>query len=435
MMDKNSFAVTPPMGWNSYDHYDTTVNEEQVRANAEFMAENLKEFGWEYIVIDIQWYAYNTGSQRDRHQYIPFSKLEMDEYSRLLPCPDRFPSSIGGKGFKPLADYIHGLGLKFGIHIMRGIPRIAAHLHACILGTDKKADQIADPSSICFWNPDMYGLVPGEKGSQEYYDSIFTLYAEWGVDFIKCDDICRMDAASAREEIEMLYRAIQNCGRPMVLSLSPGPALIEEAGHYKSFANMWRITDDLWDNWPDILDMFRRCGLWQEHVSEGCYPDCDMLPLGIIGKGFGNERSSRLSKEEQKTMMTLWCIFRSPLMTGSELTLLDDRTLGLLTNRKVLRLLSQTRNNRQLERNDEFSIWTADDTGDGSLYIALFNFLDKPQEITLDLKTHGLEKAAGGTAEELWTDETSGINADILKITAEAHGVKLFRIVPLIQSS
>jgi len=295
---------------------------------------------------------------------------------------------------------------------------------------EKKANQIADPSSACSWNPDMYGLLPGEQGSQVYYDSIFTLYAEWGVDFIKCDDICRMDAASAREEIEMLYRAIQNFGRPMVLSLSPGPALIEEAGHYKSFANMWRITDDLWDNWPNILDMFRRCEFWQGHVSEGCYPDCDMLPLGVIGKGFGKERKTGLTEDEQKTMMTLWCIFRSPLMIGSELTLLDDRTLGLLTNRKVLRLLSQTQNNRQLERNDDFCIWTAEDTEDKSVYIAVFNLMDQPQEISLDLKTCLQEDFTECTVDELWTGETSGINGSVFEITVTAHGVKLFRLQP-----
>ena len=203
-MNKNLFAKTPPMGWNSYDYYDTSVNEEQVRKTAEYMAENLKEFGWEYVVVDIEWYSYDTGSQRDKYQYIPFWKVEMDEYSRLLPCVDKFPSAKEGNGFKPLADYLHSLGLKFGIHIMRGIPRQAAHEHTKILGSTALANDIADPSNICDWNPDMYGVRPDADGAQEYYDSIFELYAQWGVDFIKCDDICRMDMPSAKKEIEML---------------------------------------------------------------------------------------------------------------------------------------------------------------------------------------------------------------------------------------
>lgn len=162
-MDKNKFAQTPPMGWNSYDYYDTSVNEEQVKANADYMAAHLKQYGWEYVVVDIQWYAYGAGSMRDKHQYIPFSKLEMDEYGRLLPCPERFPSAAGGAGFRPLADYIHSLGLKFGIHIMRGIPRAAAQQHLPVLGSSQTADEIANPSSICGWNPDMYGCAGRKK--------------------------------------------------------------------------------------------------------------------------------------------------------------------------------------------------------------------------------------------------------------------------------
>ena len=185
-----------PMGWNSYDYYDTNVNEAQVKANADYMAKHLLPYGWEYIVVDIEWYAWHTGSQRDKYQYIPFGKVEMDDYGRLFPCPEKFPSSANGAGFRPLADYVHAKGLKFGIHIMRGIPREAAHRHLPIMpeaGTEEvlyNACDVADPSSICKWNPDMYGVRAGVPGAQEYYDSVIRLYAEWGVDFIKCDDIC-----------------------------------------------------------------------------------------------------------------------------------------------------------------------------------------------------------------------------------------------------
>ena len=210
---------------------------------------------------------------------------------------------------------------------MRGIPRQAAYQRTKILGTDKTANEIADAYSICGWNPDMYGVTPGVEGAQEYYDSIVSLYADWGVDFIKCDDICRMDADSSKEEIKMLHRAIEKCGRDIVLSLSPGPALVEENEFYHENANMWRITDDLWDNWESLRDMFDRCHNWQGLTREGGYPDCDMLPFGMIGKGFGDERKSALTYDEQKTMMTLWCIFQSPLMLGAELTKLDEETL------------------------------------------------------------------------------------------------------------
>lgn len=427
-MNKNLCLSTPPMGWNSYDYYDTTVNEKQIKANADYMAAHLKKFGWEYIVVDIQWYSYHTGTQRDKYQYIPFGKVEMDGYSRLLPCPDRFPSSAGGLGFKPLADYVHGLGLKFGIHIMRGIPRIAAHNHTRILGTDKTANEIADPYSICSWNPDMYGVNPEEEGARVYYNSIINLYAQWGVDFIKCDDICRMDAPSAKREIQMLSEAIKQCGRPMVFSLSPGPARIEEAWHYEKYANMWRITDDLWDKWQHVLHMFKRCELWQNHVKPGNFPDCDMLPVGMLGKGFDDERMTRLKKDEQITMMTLWCIFRSPLMIGGELTLLDDWTKGLLTNSEVLSLLTNSQNARQLTRDSNHCIWHSRHTDGKKQYLAVFNLLDEKNTVTIPSELVGLDSFGEVTFKELWTGEAFACETGELSASLAAHGANLYLI-------
>lgn len=428
MMNKNKFAPTPPMGWNSYDYYDTTVNEEQVKANADYMAAHLKDYGWKYVVVDIEWYAYDTGTQRNKHQYIPFWKVEMDEYSRLLPCPDRFPSSANGQGFKPLADYIHSLGLKFGIHIMRGIPRIAAHMQTKLYGTNRTANEIANPSSICFWNPDMYGLEVDREGAQEYYNSIFELYAQWGVDFVKCDDICRHDMKSSEKEIEMLHKAIKHSGRPIVLSLSPGPALINKAWHYEKYSNMWRITDDFWDSWPLLLNMFERCELWQNHVSEGCYPDCDMLPLGYIGKGFGEERYTRFTKEEQITMMTLWCIFRSPLMIGAELPKLDQWTLELITNEKVLRLLTHSSGAKQIMRDSQQAIWLSRDTEENAYYLAVFNLSDEKRNISIVADEIELESFHGYQFEELWTNEILEVHDSMFDTEVSAHGAKLYRL-------
>lgn len=431
-MNKNSFAVTPPMGWNSYDYYDTNVTEERIKANADYMAEHLREYGWEYIVVDIQWYAYHTASMRDRFQYIPFSRLEIDEYGRLLPCPEKFPSSVNGAGFKSLADYVHGKGLKFGIHIMRGIPRIAAQEHMTVLGAEETADMIADPSSICGWNPDMYGVRNSADG-QAYYNSIMKLYAEWGVDFIKCDDICntniyRENQYSARHEIEMLHRAIEECGREIVLSLSPGPALIDKAWHYEKYANMWRITDDFWDNWELLKAMFMRCELWQNHVKAGCFPDCDMLPLGRVGKEFGQERNTSFTGEEQRTMMTLWCIFRSPLMLGAELTMLDEWTLSLLTNRRVLSLLEDGHKAVQVMRDASQAVWMS--RKKDRTYVALFNLSDEERLCKTTMKE--LESCINvdicpENAEELWMGESILVK-DKLEAVIPAHGTKLYEL-------
>lgn len=438
-MNKNSFAKTPPRGWNSYDYYDTNVTEADVLVNAEFMAKHLKPYGWEYVVVDIQWYAYNTATMRDRFQYIPFGKNEMDEFGRLIPCLDKFPSSVNGAGFKPLADKIHALGLKFGIHIMRGIPRAAAQNHLPILGADVTADMIADPSSIAEWNPDMYGIRDCEAG-QKYYDSILELYAAWGVDFIKVDDICSTGfhphrSYGRRHEVEMLSRAIERCGRPIVLSLSPGPAEVSESWHYKKYANMWRITDDFWDNWETLLYMFDRCEKWQDHVSQGCYPDCDMLPIGKVGKHFDQERDTLFTREEQKTMMTLWCIFGSPLMLGAEMTMLDEWTLSLLQNEELLRLENGRFVSRQVLRDKEKCVWASVDPKTGEHYIALFNLKNEEQLIFVSREEckvmfpDGYFTADTEKMVEVWSQNLITVNNDIVGANVKPHGTALFHAV------
>lgn len=435
-MDKNRFAITPPMGWNSYDYYDTTVNEAQVRANADYMAAHLKAFGWEYVVVDIEWYSNDAGTVRDRFQYIPFGDIEMDEYGRLQPAPERFPSSAGGKGFGPLADYVHSLGLKFGIHIMRGIPRLAAQRHCPVPGAKETADRIADPSSICIWNPDMYGVRSTADG-QAYYDSLLAMYAQWGVDFIKCDDICdsrlyRTEPFSGWEETRMIHRAIEKCGRPIVLSLSPGPAHIDRAWEYCRYANMWRITDDFWDEWSLLKAMFARCEMWQDHVREGCFPDCDMLPLGKLGKGFGNgEWDTRFTREEQKTMMTLWCMFRSPLMIGAELTRLDDWTLSLLTNGELFAMLGENCSGTQLVRTEEYAVWKNKDEASGRLCVALFNLSDGDRELSIALSALGeeiCEKQQDAELYEIWEKKESSTVDGRIAVQVPAHGVKVYRV-------
>lgn len=439
-MNKNKFAMTPPMGWNSYDYYDTAVNEEQVKANADYMAAHLREFGWEYVVVDIEWYCNDAGTVRDRFQYIPFGDIEMDEHGRLQPSPVRFPSSAGGKGFAPLAEYVHSLGLKFGIHIMRGIPRKAAEMHCPVLGAKETADRIADPCSICLWNPDMYGVRDTEDG-QAYYDSLLSMYAQWGVDFIKCDDICdsrlyRTEPFLGWEETRMIHRAIEKCGRPIVLSLSPGPAHIDRAWEYCKYANMWRITDDFWDEWNLLKAMFVRCELWQDHVREGCFPDCDMLPLGKVGKGFGSERETNFTKEEQKTMMTLWCMFRSPLMIGAELTLMDEWTLSLLTNKDILAMMKETCKGTQVLRTDDYAVWKNKDEVSGRICVALFNLSDEEKVLSVGLAELEEDELSGkdGAAEEekelyeLWEKQESSTKSGRVEAAVPAHGVKVYRV-------
>ena len=412
---------TAPMGWNSWDCWGAAVNEETVRRNADYMAKHLKQYGWEYIVVDIQW----SSAEADTHEYHPFSPLCMDGFSRLIPAENRFPSSAEGKGFAPLAEYVHSLGLKFGIHIMRGIPRQAVHQHCKIEGTDRTADQVAKTASICGWNTDMYGVDPEKEGARAYYDSIFRLYASWGVDFIKCDDIAR-EMPHEEAELVMLSQALHGCGREMVLSLSPGPAPLDKAELFKQISDMWRITDDFWDKWELLYAMFERTEKWCTHSGNGHWPDADMLPVGALRQDYDKADRTKFTENEQVTMLTLWSIFRSPLMIGGDMAKgLDDFTFKLLTNENVLKMHKNARHSHQVWRREingvEHILWAAAGTEGGS-YAAVFNAGDKDSEVEIALADLEITPVS---CTELWSGEKTDVSESI-RVKLGTHGAKAF---------
>lgn len=224
----------------------------------------------------------------------------------------------------------------------------------------------------------------------------------------------------------MIHKAILNSGRNIVLSLSPGPAVIEKAWHLEKFANMWRITDDFWDNWILLKNMFERCEVWQNHVSTGCYPDCDMIPVGWLGKGFGLERYTSFTINEQITLMTLWCIFRSPLMVGAELTKLDSETLELLTNDEVLYLIANSHGAIQIERDDTHAVWFSKDNNDDSCYIALFNLSEISKTITVSLRDVGINSHV--SLRDLWKHENLDPVENIVTANVPSHGAALYKL-------
>jgi hypothetical protein len=357
------------MGWNSWDCFATTITEVQTQAQAAFMADKLKVHGWQYIVIDAQWFE--PGAQS--HEYRKDAVLTMDGFGRLQPAPNRFPSAADGNGFRALAAHVHSLGLKFGIHLMRGIPRQAVEKNLPILGTRFHAQDIADKVHTCTWNADMFGIDMSKPGAQEYYDSVFALIADWDVDYVKVDDLSRPYFQNL-PEVEAVRRAIDKTGRPMVLSLSPGATDIKAAAHVAAHANLWRISDDLWDRWLSVRDQFGRLALWSQHRIAGAWPDADMLPLGTLVLG---KRGTRLTVDEQITLMTLWSIARSPLMYGGDMTKLDELTMSLLTNDEVLAINQRSIGNRPLFDHDGLVAWTAEDPGNGDKYLAVFNARDR----------------------------------------------------------
>ena len=420
-----TWAQTPPMGWNSWDCYGPTVVEQEVKANTDYMADNLKEYGWEYIVVDIRWFVENDkagGYNQTDPIYV------IDEYGRYTPALNRFPSAEDGKGFSELANYVHDKGLKFGIHIMRGIPVIAVENKLPILGTDGiTADQIYSTELQCPWLRDNYTIDASKPGAQEYYNSIFNMYAEWGVDFIKIDDLSR---PYHTEEIELIRNAIDNCGRPMVLSTSPGKTPIEDAEHVSENANMWRMVDDVWDIWRDIPHLMKVSEDWYPYIAPGTWPDCDMIPLGRISiRGErGEDRMTRLTKDEQYTLMSFFTIFRSPLMFGGDLPSNDPFTLSLLTNKEVLKMHREGTDVRQLYQEDGKVAVTSKNSQNSDIYLALFNISDdeSPQSVSVDLSDIDIDGEC--TVIDMWSGETIGKFSETFSQDLAPHASGLYLI-------
>jgi len=330
---------------------------------------------------------------------------------------------------------VHSKGLKFGIHIMRGIPRAAVKANLPILGTSAHAQDVADPKNFCPWSTAMYGVDVSKPAGQAYYDSIVALYAQWGVDYIKADDMSWADNPIKEHyhgpEIAALHRAIARSGRPIVLSLSPGAAPLSQAAHLEENANLWRISDDFWDNWKSLKNQFTLCRLWAPHVGPNHWPDADMLPLGRIRiHGYkGPERQSRFTPAEQRALLTLWAIFRSPLMMGGDLPSLDAATLALLTNPEVLAVDQDSSYNRELLTRGNQVAWSADASSGRNKYLAVFNLDDQsPREVKVSWSDLGLGKKCA--VRDLWEKRDMGIVDSTFSPMIDPHGGTLYRITP-----
>ncbi len=423
-------APTPPMGWNSWDSFGLTIKEREFKANADWMARHLKPFGWQYAVVDEGWYLQNPESGGK-----PAWHFTLDGESRFMPAPNRFPSAAGGAGFKPLADYVHSLGLKFGLHIIRGIPREAVAKNLPIAGSSFHAADAADTSDTCEWNPDTYGVKDNAAG-QAYYDSMASLYAGWGLDFIKVDCISSHPYKAA--EIRMISRALAKTDRPIVLSLSPGPTSLAVAEDVRQYAQMWRISDDFWDYWKppaseawtQTLDgQFATAVGWAPYIGSGHWPDADMLPIGYIGPrpGLGSPRHTRFTHDEQRTLITFWSVIRSPLMIGGDLPRSDAWTTSLLTNPEVLAVNQHSTRNRPLITTNNAVIWSAEPQDGKGRYLAIFNRGDSPLTIDLGWNEVGLVLGKAYNVRDLWERKDLG-PATSLKLTLRPHACVLYLV-------
>lgn len=422
----HDWAAAPTMGWNSWDFYGTTLTEAQTKAQADYMATHLLTHGWDLITVDIQWYAPAPAADGDYYNYdTANADLIMDGFGRLQPAIARFPSAADHGGFTNLADYVHAKGLRFGIHIMRGIPKQAVIDDLPVFGTEYTAQDIADPTSTCPWNPDMYGVDMTRPGAQEYYDSLFSMYAAWGVDFIKVDDLSRPYHTA---EIAAIRAAIDKTGRPIVFSTSPGETPVSAGEHVKDHVNQWRISDDFWDSWSALYDQFQRLHDWTPYRGAGYFPDADMLPLGKLHASSADTdgRTTHFSQNEQYTLMTLWSIARSPLIHGGDMTQMDAFTLSLMTNDAVIAVNQFSSHNRQLFRNGNRVAWVADATGSTNKYLAVFNTGNSIDSVPVDLTALGFRGSCA--IRSLWDQTDLGSFSGTFSPAINPHGAALYRL-------
>jgi alpha-galactosidase len=424
------------MGWNSWDAYGFTISEAQFRANVEVLA-GMKQFGWQYAVIDEGWYMQDPFGANTVAQ-----KFLYDANGLLVPVEARFPSSVNHAGFKPLADWVHSLGLKFGIHILRGIPKQVVEENLPIAGSSFRAADAADKTSTCPWSDANYGVLDNAAG-QAYYDSMLKRYAEWGLDFIKVD--CISDRPFRPTEIRQVADAIRKTGRTIVLSLSPGPTSLDNAGYVAKYSQMWRIADDHWDVWIDknknngefpfgLAEEFDRIAAWNKFSKPGSWPDPDMLPEGSLRPhpGWENPRQSRYTQDEQRTEFTLWAISRSPLIYGGNMTELDDFTRRLMTNKDLTAIDQTATEAKPVETHSTTfggaRVWFAS-TGatKPQYYFAFFNPDDSA--VILHFKWNDLWLRFSGkhSATNVW-DGTKSASSEDMEVALPAHGSAIYRV-------
>ncbi|MGO8836224.1 MAG: putative Ig domain-containing protein [Limisphaerales bacterium] len=417
-------ALTPPMGWNSYDAFGDNVVETEVLANAHYVAEKLQPVGWDTVVVDYCWS--DPGAHDNNRNARANAPLAMDAFGRLLPATNRFPSAVGGAGFKPLADTIHTLGLKFGIHIMRGIPRNSVVANLPIEGSNFTAAEAGNTNSKCVWCPDMFGVNSNAAG-QAWYDSCARLWASWGVDYIKVDDLSEPYHPA---EVEMVRQAIDRCGRSIVFSTSPGETPIRDAAHIATHANLWRVSGDFWDNWKSLDHEFTLAARWHDYVGAGHWPDADMLPVGHLSVGnrsVGHDRYTALTRDEQLTLLSLWCLLPSPLMVGANLPDNDDWTLALLINPEVI-AVNQNALGQPAQRLTNtlagVEVWTRK-LADKSLAVGIFN--RGKAAVSVNLVWHDLGLRAKPEVRDLWLrkdlNRQKNFTAELLP-----HGCVLLRV-------
>lgn len=415
---------SPPMGWNSFDSYGVYANERVLLETLDVFKDKLKPAGYEYLVLDAGWYAKVDIPEGEEFPFPPTDDnddLEIDEYGRPIPFANFFPN-----GFAPVVEKCREYGIRFGIHIMRGIPRKAVRENTPIKGTSYRAQDIANTDDKCGWCPFNYGVDMTKPGAQEYYDSIVENLNDYGVEYIKADDITPYP-----DEVNAVVNAIEKVNPKIVLSLSPGNWWhIGEIDTYKR-ADALRISKDIWDERSDLNETFLRYMMWQSAAEPGFWIDLDMIPFGNLmvwnpkerytekgadgdplfsGKGFA--RASQFSPAQMRTFMTIRALAASPLMMGGDLLTSPDDVYPYLTNKEIIACNQNGRCARMVYIYREISVLKTERADGRGGWIGVINRKDTPLEFTLTKKRAGLDESKDYDLYDAWNEQERALPAD-----------------------
>ncbi len=423
-------AQTPPMGWNSFDSYGVYLHEQAALANLEAMAEKLLPYGYEYFVIDNGWFGEyilqeDTIFPAEKHAH----DIRINEYGHFLPSEVYFPN-----GLKALSERCHALGLKFGVHLMRGIPRKAYEMDLPIKGTRYTARDIANtnPDENCNWCHYCYAVDMSKPGAQEWYDSLIEHIAGMGVDMIKYDDI-----VAHPDEVEAVAKAIAKTGRPILLSLSPGNTIDPDAIDYFRMSNMVRVTPDVWDEQKYIDLCFQAWRKWQGKEQPGFWIDMDMIPFGqlqlmsppssdgektvmdkgdIALAGKGVRRICQLNSDQMETFITMRAMAASPLMMGGDLPSLDSYSLNLITDVDMLACNQNGVMGSLIYEHNEVEVWKTEKGGSSQVaWVAIFNRSEVVKTFVLCTTKLGLKESSSISLRNIWEKSKLDLN-ELVKI-------------------
>ncbi len=390
----DKIALTPPMGWNSYNCWAESVDQDKILRSARAMvASGLAEHGWTFINIDDTWQGGRGG---------PFDAIQPNK---------KFPD------MKALCDQIHALGLKAGIYSSPWITTYAGY----------RGGSSDTPDGA--WHAEKPYVSNERIGRYEFAANDAKQFAAWGFDYLKYD-WNPIDVAHTRE----MSLALRATGRDIVFSLS-NDAPIYAARQLAQWAQCWRTTGDIWDTWETP-------GPWQNSVSQigfnqdawapyggpGGWNDPDMLVVGRVGWG-SQQHESHLTPAEQYTHISLWCMLSAPLLIGCDLEHIDAFTLNLLTNDEVLAVDQDALgvSARRVATQGAIDIYKKP-LEDGSVALGFFNRGDIPH--TILVKLDRLDLSGSRSFRDLWRQKNLGTFDNEITVTVQPHNVMLYKVSP-----